>query len=114
MAFIQEGGNYKSQGNIFRYNIDTLRQKNDSVFEDFYINAIKKYREVNHYKDSISKGVYLSAEEQIKQVEFILDSAYSVFIGKADTMRMFDQTEAAQAFENRAKKIEPYINIDNK
>lgn len=114
MAFIQEGGNYKSQGNIFRYNIDTLRQKNDSVFEDFYINAIKKYREVNHYKDSISKGVYLSAEEQIKQVEIILDSAYSVFIGKADTMRMFDQTEAAQAFENRAKKIEPYINIDNK
>lgn len=113
MSFIEEGGNYKSQGNIFRYNIDTLRQNNDSVFEDFYINAIKKYREVNHYKDSISRGVYLSAEEQIKQIEVILDSAYGVFIGKADTMRMFDQTEAAQAFENRAKKIEPYINIDN-
>lgn len=28
-------------------------------------------------------------------------------------MRMFEQIEAAEAFENRAKKIEPYINIDN-
>ena len=44
MTIIQEGNNYKSQGNIFRDKIDTLRQNNDSVFEDFYINAIKKYR----------------------------------------------------------------------
>ena len=103
MTIIQEGNNYKSQGNIFRDKIDTLRQNNDSVFEDFYINAIKKYREVNHYKD------------QIKQVEIILDSAYNLFILKADTMRMkeYDQIEAAEVFENRAKKIEPYINIDN-
>ena len=28
-------------------------------------------------------------------------------------MRMFDEIEAAKVFENRAKKIEPYINIDN-
>ncbi|MGJ0692727.1 hypothetical protein [Bacteroides faecis] len=115
MTIIQEGNNYKSQGNIFRDKIDTLRQNNDSVFEDFYINAIKKYREVNHYKDSISKGVYMNAEDQIKQVEIILDSAYNLFILKADTMRMkeYDQIEAAEVFENRAKKIEPYINIDN-
>ena len=53
------------------------------------------------------------AENQIKQVETILDSAYHMFTGKADTMRMFEQIEAAEAFENRAKKIEPYINIDN-
>ena len=112
-AIILEGNNYKSQGNIFRDKIDTLRQNNDSVFEDFYINAIKKYREVNHYKDSISKGVYMNAEDQIKQVEIILDSAYNLFILKADTMRMFDEIEAAKVFENRAKKIEPYINIDN-
>ena len=115
MTIIQEGNNYKSQGNIFRDKIDTLRQNNDSVFEDFYINAIKKYREVNHYKDSISKGVYMNAKDQIKQVEIILDSAYNLFILKADTMRMkeYDQIEAAEVFENRAKKIEPYINIDN-
>ena len=36
-AIILEGNNYKSQGNIFRDKIDTLRQNNDSVFEDFYI-----------------------------------------------------------------------------
>ena len=39
-----------------------------------------------------------------------------MFIEKADTMRTFDQKEtkeAAKAFEDRAKKIEPYINIDN-
>ena len=115
-AIILEGDNYKSLGNIFRYTIDTLRQNNDSVFEDFYINAIKKYREVNLYKDSvfISKEGYMDlAENQIKQVEIILDSAYHMFTGKADTMRMFEQIEAAEAFENRAKKIEPYINIDN-
>ena len=115
-AIILEGDNYKSQGNIFRYTIDTLKQNNDSVFEDFYINAIKKYREVNLYKDSvfISKEGYMDlAENQIKQVETILDSAYHMFTGKADTMRMFEQIEAAEAFENRAKKIEPYINIDN-
>ena len=66
-------------------------------------------------KDSISKGVYMNAEDQIKQVEIILDSAYNLFILKADTMRMkeYDQIEAAEVFENRAKKIEPYINIDN-
>ena len=60
-AIILEGDNYKSLGNIFRYTIDTLRQNNDSVFEDFYINAIKKYREVNLYKDSvfISKEGYI-------------------------------------------------------
>ena len=70
---------------------------------------------VNHYKDSISKGVYMNAKDQIKQVEIILDSAYNLFILKADTMRMkeYDQIEAAEVFENRAKKIEPYINIDN-
>ena len=115
-AIILEGDNYKSIGNFFRYTIDTLRQNNDSVFEDFYINAIKKYREVNLYKDSvfISKEGYMDlAENQIKQVEIILDSAYHMFTGKADTMRMFEQIEAAEAFENRAKKIEPYINIDN-
>ena len=115
-AIILEGDNYKSLGNIFRYTIDTLRQNNDSVFEDFYIIAIKKYREVNLYKDSvfISKEGYMDlAENQIKQVEIILDSAYHMFTGKADTMRMFEQIEAAEAFENRAKKIEPYINIDN-
>lgn len=55
----------------------------------------------------------MNAEDQIKQVEIILDSAYNLFILKADTMRMFDEIEAAKVFENRAKKIEPYINIDN-
>lgn len=57
----------------------------------------------------------MNAEDQIKQVEIILDSAYNLFILKADTMRMkeYDQIEAAEVFENRAKKIEPYINIDN-
>ena len=116
-AIIREGDNYKSQGNIFRYTIDPLRQNNDSVFEDFYINAIKKYREVNLYKDSvfISKEGYMDlAENQIKQVEIILDSAYHMFIGKADTMKEYNEIEAAKVFENRAKKIEPYINIDNK
>ena len=116
-AIIREGDNYKSQGNIFRYTIDPLRQNNDSVFEDFYINAIKKYREVNLYKDSvfISKEGYMDlAENQIKQVEIILDSAYHMFIGKADTIKEYNEIEAAKVFENRAKKIEPYINIDNK
>ena len=102
-AIIREGDNYKSQGNIFRYTIDPLRQNNDSVFEDFYINAIKKYREVNLYKDS----VFISKEGYI-------DSAYHMFIGKADTMKEYNEIEAAKVFENRAKKIEPYINIDNK
>ena len=32
MTIIQEGNNYKSQGNIFRDKIDTLRQNNDSCF----------------------------------------------------------------------------------
>lgn len=32
-AIILEGNNYKSQGNIFRDKIDTLRQNNDSVLK---------------------------------------------------------------------------------
>ena len=47
MTIIQEGNNYKSQGNIFRDKIDTLRQNNASVFDDFYLYALKKYRGVN-------------------------------------------------------------------
>ena len=47
------------------------------------------------------------------QVEAILDSAYHVFKEKANIMKDLDQAVAAQAFEDRAKKIEPYINIDN-
>jgi hypothetical protein len=42
-----------------------------------------------------------------------LDSAYHVFKEKANIMKDLDQAVAAQAFEDRAKKIEPYINIDN-
>lgn len=37
----------------------------------------------------------------------------SCFKEKANIMKDLDQAVAAQAFEDRAKKIEPYINIDN-
>lgn len=111
-SIIQEGETYKMQGDVFRFSIDTLKQNNDSVFEDFYINAIGKYRQIDYYKDSISMEVYLNAVKQKEQVESILDSAYNVFTEKAAIMKGLDQTIAAQAFEDRAKKIEPYINID--
>ena len=113
LSIIQEGENSKIQGDVFRFDIDTLKQNNDSVFEDFYINAIGKYRQINYYKDSISAKIYLNATELKQQVEAILDSAYHVFKEKANIMKDLDQAVAAQAFEDRAKKIEPYINIDN-
>lgn len=113
MSIIQEGNNYENSGNVFRDKIDTLKQNNDSVFEDYYINAIKKYQLIDYYKDSISAGVYLMAGERIKHVESVLDSAYQVFIKLVATMKTYDQIGAAQTFEERAKKIEPYINIDN-
>jgi hypothetical protein len=47
------------------------------------------------------------------EVEAILDSAYHVFKEKANIMKDLDQAVAAQTFEDRAKKIEPYINIDD-
>ena len=77
------------------------------------LNAIGKYRQINYYKDSISAKIYLNATELKQQVEAILDSAYHVFKEKANIMKDLDQAVAAQAFEDRAKKIEPYINIDN-
>lgn len=113
LSIIQEGENSKIQGDVFRFDIDTLKQNNDSVFEDFYINAIGKYRQINYYKDSISAKIYLNATELKQQVEAILDSAYHVFKEKANIMKDLDQAVAAQTFEDRAKKIEPYINIDN-
>lgn len=113
MSIIQEGNKFENSGDLFRDNIDTLKQNNDSVFEDFYINAIRKYQLVDYYKDSISAGVYLMAEERIKHVESVLDSAYQVFTKMAATMKAYDQIGAAQTFEDRARKIEPYINIDN-
>ena len=61
LSIIQEGENSKIQGDVFRFDIDTLKQNNDSVFEDFYINAIGKYRQINYYKDSISAKIYLNA-----------------------------------------------------
>ena len=75
--------------------------------------AIGKYRQINYYKDSISAKIYLNATELKQQVEAILDSAYHVFKEKANIMKDLDQAVAAQTFEDRAKKIEPYINIDN-
>lgn len=113
LSIIQEGENSQIQGDVFRFDIDTLKQNNDSVFEDFYISAIGKYRQINYYKDSISAKIYLNAAELKQQVETILDSAYHVFKEKANIMKDLDQAVAAQAFEDRAKKIEPYINIDN-
>ena len=35
LSIIQEGENSKIQGDVFRFDIDTLKQNNDSVFEDF-------------------------------------------------------------------------------
>lgn len=69
----------------------TLKQNNDSVFEDFYINAIGKYRQINYYKDSISAKIYLNATELKQQVEAILDSAYHVFKEKANIMKDLDK-----------------------
>ncbi|MEL5894820.1 serine/threonine-protein kinase [Bacteroides sp. GD17] len=113
MSIILEGKSYEALGDTFRYQIDSLKQKNDSVFEDFYIIAMGKYRQADYYKDSVSTTIYKDIKERMSQVEDVLDSAYYVFTELAGTMKKLDQAEASQVFENRAKKIEPYINIDN-
>ena len=76
------------------------------------------YMKRGRYRDAIKSfkaamKIYLNATELKQQVEAILDSAYHVFKEKANIMKDLDQAVAAQAFEDRAKKIEPYINIDN-
>ena len=109
-SIIEEGMIEERQGDAYRFQIDTLEEGDEYVFEDYYINAINKYSQVEYYKDSIEASVYLNAEERTKQVQSVLDSAYQALTKLSETMKQFKQEAAAKAFDNRASKIERYIN----
>lgn len=104
---IEEGLEEEKHGDEYRFlnDIDTISGKG---YEDYYINALNKYSQIENYKDSISVSVYRDARERITKTRAILDSAYIAMKDMANKMRQWEQDVEANAFEMRANKIGIY------
>lgn len=110
---IDRGKSFEESGNRFRTQIDTLYENGDSVFEDYYLRSLELYRQASAVGDSLSDSVYFCVKERIQAVESVLDSALQILWEKSDMMEEIGQDMAARAFEDRALKIETYINKRN-
>ena len=86
----------------------------DSVFEDYYLRSLELYRQVSAVGDSLSDSVYFCVKDRIRAVESVLDSALHTLREKSDMMEEFGQDMAARVFEDRALKIETYINTNKR
>lgn len=111
---IERGKVFEELGDRFRTQIDTLYENGDSVFEDYYLRSLELYRQVSVVGDSLSDSVYFCVKDRIRAVESVLDSALHTLREKSDMMEEFGQDMAARVFEDRALKIETYINTNKR
>lgn len=113
LSYIDEGRVNEDLGDAHRGSVDSLAydpQQPEAVrvFEDFYLQALESYAYVTQstWCDSVSYGVLAEAQNRLEQVETQLDSARVLLREKAELMRRFDITEAAEVFELRAEKVD--------
>lgn len=111
---IQEGLEDERKGDEYRFQTDSIQGEREQVYENFYINALEKYSQVENYRDSISDiSIYHDAQKRIARTRAILDSAYMAMKDMAASMEYFKQMAESEMFESRASKIGMYINLRN-